>query len=45
MSKMRDSDKWFLKFSMSFVDPDNNELRRMTGFGNPQLFPLLKGKT
>ena len=42
---MKDSDKWFLKFCMSFVDPDNNELHCMIGFGNPELFSLLKGKT
>ena len=27
------------------IDPDENELHRVVGFGNDELFPLLNGKT
>ena len=45
VGKMKDSNFWFLQFNMSTVNPDTNALERMTGFGNPELFYLLKGKT
>ena len=44
VSKMKDSHFWFLRFNMTLIDPETNELHRMIGFGNPELFPLLNGK-
>ena len=39
---MKDRKFWFLQFNMSTVNPDINVLERMTGFGNQELFYLLK---
>ena len=45
VGKIKDSDSWFLQFNMTAVNPDANELERLTGFGNPELFYLFKGNT
>ena len=42
---MKDSHFWFLRFNITILGPDANELHRMIRFGNPELFFLLKGKT
>ena len=42
---MKESNFWFLQFNMSAVNPHANALERMTGFGNPELLYLLKGKS
>ena len=44
VTKMEDTDDWFLQFNHSMPDPKTHVMGRMIGFGNAALFGLLNGK-
>ena len=43
VSKMKDSDRWFLQFNCLLTDPKDGKRSRMVGFANPRLIGLLNG--
>lgn len=44
VGKMKDNNGWFAHFNISAANLDASKLEWMTGFGNEELFCLLKGK-
>ena len=44
VAKMKDTDRFYLQFNMELSDPESGKMHRITGFGNPTLIPMLKGK-